>query len=78
MGKRLIIALCLISFSSQAQQEVYVRAGLLNSALTFSPSFMLNRDEFELLRNRVFFQGRLDKPSFFSWGIAFPRRKFSR
>jgi len=60
MGKRLMIIACLMSYSSIAQKEVYIRAGLLNSALTYSPSLMLNRSESNYYVTG-FLQGRLDK-----------------
>ncbi len=60
MGKKLMIIMSLITFGSQAQQEVYIRGGLLSSSLTFSPSKMLNRNESNYYLTG-FLQGRLDK-----------------
>ena len=42
MVRNMYIVMCLISLNGIAQQEVYVRSGLLRSSLTFSPSLMLN------------------------------------
>jgi len=39
---RMMTVMCLISLNGMAQQEVYVRPGLLRSSLTFSPSAKLN------------------------------------
>ena len=44
MVKRILIFMCLISLNGMAQQEMYVRSGLIRSTLTYSPSFMLNNE----------------------------------
>ena len=42
MVRMLIISMCLFSLMGNAQQEKYIRGGLIRSTLTYSPSFMLN------------------------------------
>ncbi len=42
MVRGMIIALCLVALNGTAQQETYIRPGLLRSTMTFSPSYMLN------------------------------------
>lgn len=59
MVKEFLVCICLLSFNADAQREVYIRPGLLNSALTFSPSIMLNRAESNYYLTG-FLQGRLD------------------
>lgn len=50
MGKtKIIVILCLMSLSTSAQEEqkdVYIRPGLLSATIGLSPSWMLNRNEF--------------------------------
>ena len=42
MVKGIMIIMCIISLNGIAQQETYIRSGLIRSTMTFSPSFMLN------------------------------------
>lgn len=42
MVKGIVVIMCLLSLNGVAQQEVYVRPGLIRSTMTFSPSYMLN------------------------------------
>lgn len=61
MGKgKIIIAMCLLTLTSSAQNEDYIRPGLLAASLTVSPSWMLNRDEVNY-NLTGFLEGHLDK-----------------
>jgi len=60
MVKILIVICCIFSANAQAQQEVYIRSGLLASSLTFSPSLMLNQSGKNAYLTG-FFEGFLDK-----------------
>lgn len=46
MVKSILIVACLMSFCLCGQNEVYIRPGLIRSSLTISPSWMLNKPEF--------------------------------
>lgn len=50
----------LMCLSAHAQQEIYVRPGLITTGLTLSPSVMLNRDANNYYVSG-FLQGRIDK-----------------
>lgn len=60
MVTRMIIAMTLICFGTHAQEEIYVRPGLITTGLTLTPSIMLNRKENNYYVSG-FLQGRLDK-----------------
>ena len=60
MVRLMIIASCIFTMSVNAQQEDYIRPGLLNSSLTISPSWMLNKPEVNYYLTG-FIEGYLDK-----------------
>ena len=55
-----VFIFCILSFGLNAQQEDYIRPGLIASGLTISPTLMLNRDEGNVYLSG-FLEGYLDK-----------------
>lgn len=57
----IVVLFMLISMGiSRAQQEIYIRPGLLTASTTLSPAVMLNRSEYNYYVTG-FLEGRLDK-----------------
>jgi len=60
MVRGIIVLLCFLSIKVKAQQENYIRPGLLAVSLTISPSVMLNQDNHNAYLTG-FFEGYLDE-----------------
>jgi len=60
MVRTIFVLFGLLSMEAGAQQEIYIRPGLLATSLTISPSLMLNQKEKNVYLTG-FFEGYLDK-----------------
>lgn len=60
MVRGMIVLMCMGVFTSTAQQDIYIRPGLLGAGTTISPSFMLNKSEMNYYITG-FLEGFVDK-----------------